>query len=499
MDSNASNVIKLDLRILDGASRQDLLTIIAELAKANEKLAEKIRELEQKLNQDSSNSHKPPSSDTPEQKEKQKEKEKTGADANGDGAAAESSKKGKKKRKRGGQPGHEGKTRELIPTEDVDEVHSIHPDTCEHCGCKDLKETDEEPRRHQIWDVVITPHITEHQLNSGRCEQCGKVTKAELPAGVPVSPFSPHLQAIVALLVGAYRISRRKTEQILDELFKVSVSLGGVSNIEGSVSEALREPFEEAKRHIEKQPFANADETSFRQENEKGWLWVAVTSMVTVFLLRLDRSMESAKALLGGFKGYLGTDRFGSYNWIDLLHRQLCWAHLKRDFTKLAESGGYATLVGEALLERTQRLFELWYRVRDGTLARSSFKTYASRLRVEIRTLLENGILCEDKKLSGMCRKILAMEIAMWTFLRIEGVEPTNNAAERALRHGVIWRKLCYGTQSVRGSRFVERVLTAVETCRQQGRSVLEFLVAACEAQVRNEPAPSLLPISPTP
>jgi len=458
----------------------------AELREANASLEAQVNELRQRLDQNSTNSNMPPSSDSPAAKHKHKRKDKD--------KKVEKDKQGARKRKRGGQPGHRGKTRALLPTEEVDEVNPIRPDECKHCGCADLIETDENPRRHQVWDIEITARVCEHQLYSGECQQCGGITCAELPEDVPKSSFTPRVQAIVSMMTGAYRLSKRMAERFVEEVLSLPVSLGSISNMEGAVSESLREPFEETKRYVEEQPIANADETSFNQENGKGWLWVAVTSLVTVFLMRLSRATESAKALLGNFKGYLGTDRFGSYNWIDLLRRQFCWSHLKRDFTKLVEAGGYAKIVGEALQERRLLLFKLWYRVRDGTLKRSSFKVYVSRLRKEIRILLENGILCENQKLSGMCRKILTMEPAMWTFVRIEGVEPTNNAAERALRHGVIWRKICYGTQSDRGSRFVERILTVVETCRQQGRNVLEYLTFAREAAARNKPAPSLLP-----
>ena len=201
-----------------------------------------------------------------------------------------------------------------------------------------------------------------------------------------------------------------------------------------------------------------------------------------------------AKELLGEAPGIVISDRYSGYGWILVRRRQACWAHLIRDFRKIENAGGEAAAIGEALGECADELFHHWHRVKEGTLKRSSFRVYASQLRAEVRDLLLDGATLEHEKVSGMCKEILKVESALWTFVRVEGVEPTNNAAEQAVRPAVIWRKTSFGTQSKRGSEFVERILSTVATLRIQGRNVLEYLTEACRAALRGEPAASLLP-----
>jgi transposase len=219
-----------------------------------------------------------------------------------------------------------------------------------------------------------------------------------------------------------------------------------------------------------------------------------VTPLVTVFLIHARRSTVAAKELLRSFAGILISDRWSAYNFIDAARRQLCWAHLLRDFEWIAEFGAEA--LGKALVDETKRMFRWWHILREGGLTRSGFQKRMAPLMKRVEALLEEGAMCDHKKTAGKCRKILELRVALWTFVRIEGVEPTNNAAERALRPAVIWRKLSFGSASERGSRFAERIMTVATTCRQQGRSVLEYLVAACEAHARGGPAPSLLPVA---
>jgi len=266
------------------------------------------------------------------------------------------------------------------------------------------------------------------------------------------------------------------------------------------VSEAVAEPVAEAREHVKTAPVAHADETGFREVPAEGgpprkaWLWAAVTPLVTVFLVHARRGAVAAKELLGAFPGVLVSDRWSAYSFVDAARRQLCWAHLLRDFEWVAEFGGQAAATGKALIEQTKLMFRWWHELKEGGLARSGFQERMGPLMERIEALLEEGATCSHKKTAGRCRKILELRAALWTFVCREGVEPTNNAAERALRPAVLWRKGSFGSGSERGSRFVERMLTVAATCRQQGRNVLDYLVAACEAHARGEPAPSLLP-----
>jgi transposase len=282
---------------------------------------------------------------------------------------------------------------------------------------------------------------------------------------------------------------------MLSDCFGVDLGLGSIFGLEQTTSEALAQPVEAAKGYVKDQSVVNIDETGWRQEHGKAWLWTAVTAWVTVFAIRWSRGSRVVKELLGDPLGkVVGSDRFSAYSFLPVLVRQICWAHLVREFQAFVDRGGESAPIGEALLVQADRMFDWWYRVRDGTLKRSSFRTYISTVRIRIRELLRQGEHCAHASTAATCKKILKVEPALWTFVRKEGVEPTNNAAERALRHGVLWRKTSFGTQSAQGSRFVERMMTVIATLRQQNRNVLDYLTAACEAVLQGDPPPSLLP-----
>ena len=241
---------------------------------------------------------------------------------------------------------------------------------------------------------------------------------------------------------------------------------------------------------------ANADETGWREQGRRCWLWVAVTALVTVFLVRPSRGGRSAKDLLGTeYAGVVGSDRWGGYNWVATARRQLCWSHLVRDFTAVAERGGASRALGTACLDVARRLFALWYRVRDGTLDRMAFATLAAPLRAEMHALLTTGRTIAHAETRHLCENLLKVEPALWTFVAAGGVEPTNNSAERALRRAVLWHRRSFGTQSPEGSRFVGRILAAVATLRQQDRDVLDYLTDAARAAADGVPAPTLLPL----
>src|SRR5262245_21454351 len=277
----------------------------------------------------------------------------------------------------------------------------------------------------------------------------------------------------------------------------VPMSVGTISPLEQATTEALAAPVEEARTSVQAQEVAHLDETSWRQGSKRAWLWVAVTSVVTVFVVRRSRGGQVARELLGErFSGIMVTDRYSAYNWYPVRWRQLCWAHLLRDFEAMRDRGGCSEAIGDALLTQAHQMFTWWHRVREGTLKRSTFRSYMTPLRHEVERLLEAGRRCGVSQTEGTCRDILKRREALWTFVQVAGVEPTNNTAERAIRPGVLWRKGSFGTQSAEGSRFVESMMTVVATLQQQKRNVLEYLTAVCEAALRGEAAPSLLPTS---
>jgi transposase len=381
--------------------------------------------------------------------------------------------------------------------EEVTAVVPIKPEQCASCHAP-LSGDDPTPFRHQVIEIPpIEPVITEYQWHQLTCPDCGATTRAPWPAGVPSGTYGPRVHATVALCTGSYRLAKRTTQQVLADLFGVPMSVGSISQSEKTTTEVIAEPVKEARGYVEAQSVAHLDETSWREGGKRAWLGVAVTSLVTVFLIRLSRGGPVARELLGeGFSGLLVTDRYRADNGYPVRWRQLGWSHVLRDFEAIRGRGGASEEIGDALLEQAHQMFTWWHRVREGTLARSTFRSYMTPLRREVERLLEAGSQCGVAKTEGMCREILKRREALWTFVQVEGVEPTNNTAERSIRPGVQWRKGSFGTQSEAGSRYVERIMTVVATLKQQNRNVLDYLTAAHEAALRGEAAPSLLPSS---
>jgi transposase len=275
------------------------------------------------------------------------------------------------------------------------------------------------------------------------------------------------------------------------------VSLGTIAALEQAVSAALAAPVAAAQAYVQEQPTQNVDETSWREAKQRCWLWVSATVWVTVFLVLAKRGAAEARQLIGAaYAGIVGSDRHTAYSWLPLEHRAVCWAHLKRDFQAFVDRGGKSAQLGRLLLAQVAVLFDRWHRYQDGTLSQEAFQAAMQPVQRRVGKLLRAGTTLAHDQTRGTCRHILALEPALWTFVRVDGVEPTNNAAERPLRRGVLWRRRSFGTQSPAGSRFVARVLTAVTTLRQQRRDVLEYLTAACAAAMRGDPPPSLLPAS---
>jgi transposase len=312
---------------------------------------------------------------------------------------------------------------------------------------------------------------------------------------VPAGAFGPRLRAILSVLAGGYRLGKRPIRQLVFDLLGLTISTGMIARLERRGAAELAAPVEELRQFVRDAGSAHVDETSWWQGQDKAWLWGAVTRLVTVFTIATSRGAEVAKGMLGtAASKVVICDRFKSYTWVK--RRQFCWAHLRRDFQAMIDRGGEAGEVGRRLMEHSDALFGWWHRLRDGAPARSSFQTYVATMRPFLREDLERGAACGCSKTAGTCRELLSGETHLWTFVRVEGIEPTNNGAERALRHGVIYRKLSGGTDSESGSRSVERILSVVATCRQQDINVLDYLTRCYQAHLDRQPAPSLLPAS---
>lgn len=437
-------------------------------------LETEVAELREQLNRNSRNSSQPPSSD--------------GSDVEPPPKPAKSG------RQRGGQPGHPGTTRKLVPLEQVKASYDLKPEFCRGCG-HPLTGEDPEPYRHQVTEIPpVIAEVTEYRLHTLSC-QCGTETRAELPAGVPQGVFGPRLQAMVSLLSGRYHLSKRDTAEVMADFFQADMGLGSVTTLERRTSQAVSQPVNEAHQYVKIQPVVHLDETGWRQANQKAWLWVAATTLVTLFFIRPSRGGQVAREILTEtFTGIVVSDRWSAYNWLLTLLRQLCWAHLRRDFQAFIERGGQSQPIGQTLLTQTDLMFEWWHKVRDGTMSRTTFQNNMKSVQAKVGQLLRQGTACNHHKTAGTCRDILKREAALWTFVHIEGVEPTNNLAERQIRPGVLWRKGSFGTQSEAGSRFAERIMTVVATLKQQHRNVLDYLTQACDAANWGRPAPSLLP-----
>jgi transposase len=454
-------------------------------------LASELAQLRERIGRSSRNSSKPPSSNGPGFKPTERRK--------GSG------------RKRGGQPGHPGSGPELLPIERVDEVVEHHPDACRRCGTL-LQGEDPAPLRHQVIEIPpITPLVIEHRLHRLVCPCCSTSTCATLPPDGEASHYGPRLSALVGLLGSAFPLSFSKTQALLDQLLGIEISRGAIATIRQRLSAVLTQPMQEALDCARQQPLAYVDETGAPTGNadgnnptgKRGWLWVMVTPVVTVFLQGLSRSATAATELLGeAFSGRVVSDRFSAYNHLPSKQRQLCWAHLIRDLLAIADRTGANAEFATQLLGLQQQLFEHWHQWKDGSIDWPTLQQACRPIQLAfeqtLQRVVELGIQRGERtpwaRTVRTCQQLLKQKQALWTFLEHPGIEPTNNAAERALRQAVIQRKISHGVQSRQGAICRSRLLTVTTTLRQQGRDVWQFLEQAWVAHHCGGVMPSLLP-----
>jgi transposase len=401
-------------------------------------------------------------------------------------------------KKPGGQPGHTAHLKRRLPRGRVNQVITFVPDRCQRCReplSPNPGPEDPEPTWHQVAELPeMAAHVTEYQGHFRTCLCCGEVNHAPVPQDLKAQSVGPRLAATLAYLAGSHHVSKRGLEEITEDVFDVPVALGTITNLEAQISAALAPAHAEALEAVRAAAAKNVDETGWKEAGQKRWLWLAATATVGVFLIHARRSFAALKALLGtDVIGFLTSDRWSVYDKWPLLRRQLCWAHLKRDFQKLVDRGGPAARLGKPLLAMSRRVFQEWHLFRGGTIDRGTLDVRLGPLAYELERLLEAGRRCADAKAAGFCANLYELRLAAWRFVVTEGLEPTNNHAERLLRRGVLWRKNAFGCQSAGGCRFVERLLTVVQTRRLQGRSVLRYLYQALLAHRNGLPAPSLL------
>lgn len=466
------------------------------LREENADQAKQIADLERQLalrRQNSTTTSKPPSSD---------------------GLAGQPRVRGRRhrsRRKPGGQPGHQGHARPLVSADRVNAVVDLVPDTCRHCQHvvrADGRVTVGAPRRHQVTELPpIEAHITEYRCHRIMCVACGKTTQAALPEDA-TGQFGPQLTALIAYLTVVCRLPRLVVQRLLEGALQIPISLGSTQKAWEEASTAVAGPCAALAQALPDQPVLNCDETGHRTNGEKRWLWALVAPTFIVYVISPSRGTDVLRQLLGPtFPGVLGSDRLSTYLTYTVNRRQLCWAHFTRNLLSaqaLATTPSARRFCQEALtLQR--RLFRLWHRYRGDPHTRGAPLTraqlIAKALPIEKRSfaLADRYVNAPDPAVRNVARALFVHNEHFFTFVTADGVEPTNNTAERALRTAVQWRKIMFGTRSADGEHAVARLLTVTRTCQLQQRNTLVYLTAAIRAHRRRQAVASLLPTQTTP
>lgn len=465
-----------DLRIAElERLLQAALAANAELL-ARLKAAElRIAELEALLRTNSRNSSKPPSTD---------------------GFRRATPPKAVTGRKVGGQPGHKGVTKDLVPQDKVDHLVDVDPSKCVHCSSplEDAPRMNAEIR--QVTELPpAKPVVTQFKLYRKRCPKCGGFSRAKLPAGSPTGGFGPGLQAMVALLSSQYCLSRRDVSELLLSVFGIRMGIASVQACCESVSEAVATTHGDLHEALKASPIVHADETGFGRCDDSGmWLWAAQAPGLEVFRLQSGRGQLQAQDLLGkGFAGIIHRDRWRPYESMKSARSQLCWAHIRRHFQAMSEAAEATAIYGRGLMEMSNEMFHHWHLFQDGEIDRPKLTLFIEPLRDRMRAGLELA-LQDDKvlpKAQGIMRDLLRQWKSLWTFVAEPNVVPTNNVAEQAVRKAVLWRKGSFGCNSEAGCRYVERMLTLIGTAKLRGVGLLNWLTGAVNAALQGNPAPN--------
>lgn len=434
-----------------------------------EVLKKEVSELKDKLNTNSSNSSKPPSQD-PYRSPK---------------------KKPKGKLRKGGQPGHQGHERRLYPPEEVQAIHDIRPDECPHCHAISFDEKAVSVDVRQVVELPQTPpEVTQYNIQTCRCRCCWAHVKADIPAEAKYG-FGPRLMGFITSLSGEFRLSKRQVVTLAGKI-GIRICSGSVCKIHERASQILSAPYQEIKQQTLKQKHLNADETSWKTLSEKRWCWIGRAENSMFFEITRYRSAQAFEDVFGEFKGGLTTDRYNAYN----SHegpRQLCWSHADRDFEKISSREDVDKWIGENLLDCKKNIFDLWHQFKEGLIARKELiEKIENGPKEYLRVLLKAGAAHPDccNKTKATCADFFLRFDMLWLFVYQEGVEPTNNAAEQGLRHGVIWRKLSYGSQSETGERFVERVMTVAMTLKLCAKNSLDYFTECFKALIYGTSSP---------
>lgn len=441
-------------------------------------LERRLAELEARLKTNATNSSTPPS-------------------ANPLGAAKPVKKK-KSKRRRGGQPHHPPHLKQLLPPEQVTRTEPIIPKECSGCGAplpRQAGPSDPAPKRFQTIELPpMVLEVVEHQAHARTCPCCGEVTQATIPAEIRAHSVGPRLTGVLSYLTGNLGLSKRNVEELAADIFGAPIALGTVANLEQEVSAALAPAHQEALAAVRQAEVKFADETSWKLWGKLCWLWAAATTNVAAFVIHAKRSAVGLAALLGEeIDGILHSDRWNVYLQVPAERRQICWAHLKRDFRKIVDRGGPSVFVGRRGLRIVKEVFAAWHAFQAGKVTRRKLERIMEPLQFRLNKALIEGMFGDDARVAKFCENVLELESALWTFVTTQGVEPTNNFMERLLRRAVLWRKRSFGCNSANGCRFVERILTAVQTCRLQGRNVLEYLHETVNSHRQGKCHPRLL------
>lgn len=387
----------------------------------------------------------------------------------------------------------------MVPAEGVDRSTEHLPDACS-CGHRfdGSEERVDQPLVHQQWELpAIRPLVFEYELLRLRCPCCGKPRLADLPAGVSWSAFAARLEAHIATLAGVYRLSRRQVREVCQNVFGIPISVGAVDAAIMRMSAILADPWEKLREYIQQAALVHADETGWRLAGAQQYLWLASSALAACFRIDPTRSQAAAKELLGEeFGGFVASDRYSGYHWLDVLQQQLCWCHVIRQLVEVSEREGATGKLGKKLVKAAREVIKTHRRHLEDDHDLDWLTAELRPLRKRIQELLEQGARGRHQRTANFCAGLLEEYDALWTFCDVRdiAIPVTNNAAERALRHAVLMRRIQGGTQSEQGNRWVERILSIRETLRLQDRPVLDYLIRAATAAHHGQPAPSPLP-----